>query len=202
MASCAGVTFETKELANIAEANSVLGVNVQNNAVLKCCQLLFESGVSKVTLVNTENNITKAIARLGKVKELGLIVADIDGLNDPETLIEWVEAQAKNQKETICFFARSTFLEAKNLANLGNHERIVVTFPEAVYEGQSNKLFGACALVGRILTENRPNFSLNGVGLDLLEGVSTETESNIQSLIQNGVSVLETMGEKVECIRG
>ena len=121
---------------------------------------------------------------------------------------EALEEAAEQRGECIGIVGLSAPSKAALLsrAQTLNHERVVLVGPDVYLPGQTQAAGGcmaAAALAGLLASQTDPALPLNGAslaGLDGVTGVFSETE--IDALVQGGVTVLERQGGSVCVLRG
>lgn len=100
----------------------------------------------------------------------------------------------------------ATLLEMTARATVLNSERMVLVGPDVFITGESEAVGGwaaASALAGVLTDQSDPALPLNGQVLAGLNGAADRYEdTEIDSLVRGGVTVLECYGGKVSVLRG
>lgn len=171
------------------------------------CQLLLDSGVSKIYFYPVQEDSTlqyaKALTALEKKEDVGILFSGTVEQVLLSQALASVEKSSQEQRERLLFLGASSVKQAVALATELNHERCVITLGTCSYAKTEDAFFAALALGGKILSENHPMLNLNGLSLPLLEGMTKAlTEQEVQSALASGVTPLELAGEAVQCVRG
>ena len=102
--------------------------------------------------------------------------------------------------------AAPSTLELKNRAARLNCERMVLVGPDVVLTGGSDPAGGeyaAAALCGALAAQEDPALPLNAQALRGLSGVSASyNDTEIDTLVRGGVTILELQGSEVTVMRG
>lgn len=131
------------------------------------------------------------------------------GREDVQTSLRNAIEEASGQKGEcigIAGMEEPTVLQLTGRAAALNSERMVLIGPDVYLSGEDDPVGGwaaACALAGQLTDQSDPALPLNGQVLNGILGVSQIYEdTEIDALVQGGVTVLEAFGGKVSVMRG
>ncbi len=194
-------------LTSFLQASALLG-SLEEPALV-CARLLFEAGVNTIYLLPlpeeaTEQQLEQALALLEN-QEVYAIVAQLP----PQALsmlCQWVEAASALQRERLAFVGLEQPDQALAAAAALNSERMLLTCPAVLPTrmpgATPQSIYAACALAGAVLALPHPAQSLSGVALTGLQSLPQPLrESEIEQLLAGGVTPLEELGGRVECVR-
>lgn len=173
-------------------------------------RLLLRSGVSQVVCVPASTDGTEpadsaygdAFDAVAAIENIGAVVCDSEKAAVHTLLKASVCEASAALRERLGIVAMANAESAAAQALALASERICLCCPASVYEGQTGAFYTACAYAGLLLT--------SGVGENLSGSVCESialagenlAESAVQTLLGAGVTVFETVGGAVECIRG
>ena len=196
-------------LASAAEANTLCYFESENEAAqalsqpaqkkaLCACRILFAGGVGKIYLLT--------MAELSQIEQkvgIGCIITENISDQNLQALKSSVNESSKNRCERLLIVGADTAAEALNAAGVINHERGIVCAPACKTQGDDNPrgLYAACAMAARLLGENDPVNNLSGAVMEDIAAASELEENVVQNLIANGVCVMESIANRVECVR-
>ena len=171
-------------------------------------RLLFLGGASAVAAVAVgEEGYEPAFAALQGVEDVQVVVCDSGELTVQQALRESVEAASAARRERLAVVGMdgASVTELTGRAKALNSERMVLVGPDAV--DASGKalpgMFAAAAAAAAIAAARDPAVPLNGTALPGLAGVSERySDSDVDLLVQGGVTPLEAVSGVVSPIRG
>lgn len=132
----------------------------------------------------------------------GAILCDSSDLQVLASMKNAAEQALKQQKEWLAFGFCPKETAVQAAASL-NSERIVLCCQQGAGQGEENRgLFTAAAMAAKVLGLSAPNENLNGAAVDGLTQVEQLSETQIETMLEAGVTVLEEVGQEVQCIRG
>ena len=190
-------------LTSAAGAAELLG-GAENLCALTCCRILLESGVSKIWVsVAANGDFESALSLLEELEGIGAVICDAADISGLKHLRDSVHRSSSKLYERVAYCGISATGTAMAIAAELSDERVVICCPTATASGNMPPLpvYGAASLAGYLLARDDPAANLNGAELKTLSAVSKLPESDIQSLIAGGVTVLEEVGAHVECVR-
>lgn len=173
-------------------------------------RLLFLGGASAVygIPVSADSQYETAMATAGSLEEVKVVVCDAADTATQKKLKQSVEAASAARKERIAVVgaaAGETVTQLTARAGELNSERVVLVGPSALKE-DGTALSGArcaAAVAGAIAGLSDPALPLGGAELPGLAGLSAQlSESEIDALVQGGVTPLESVGGTVYVVRG
>ena len=171
-------------------------------------RLLFLGGAATVVAVAVEENgYAAAFAALQGVEDVQVVVCDSGDLTVQQALRESVEAASSARRERLAVVGMSSAsaAELKARAKELNSERMVLVGPD-VADASGKKLpgmFAAAAVAAAIAAVRDPAVPLNGTALPGLSGVAEQYgDSDVDLLVQGGVTPLEAVAGAVSPIRG
>lgn len=165
--------------------------------------LLFDSGVSVVLAVPAGDGYESALTALETAENVGAIICDATNIDDLTALKVRVAANSDARRECLGFCGIDDPTRAMEAARTLNCERIVFACPavSSKTEGTRAAALAAAALAGKILASGDAAANLNGCAFPLPTLPEPLPESTIQSLLEAGVTVFESVGGETECIR-
>lgn len=173
-------------------------------------RLLFLGGASAVygIPVSADSQYETAMATAEGLEEVKVVVCDAADTATQKKLRQSVEAASAARKERIAVVgaaAGETVTQLTARAGELNSERVVLVGPSALKE-DGTALSGArcaAAVAGAIAGLSDPALPLGGAELPGLAGLSAQlSESEIDALVQGGVTPLESVGGTVYVVRG
>ena len=194
-------------LYRFTTAQSALAVFPANTTPGKMLSLAFQNGAGTVVFapVASAQGYADAFAQLLTTCEADVIATDCE---DSDTLLSLGTALcAEGARECIAFAGLSdpSLADLRDLAEALNCERLVLLGPDVQYAGADT--FGggglaAAAMAGLVCAQDDPALPLSGAVLAGLDAVSMAlSESQIDILVQAGVTPLEQVGGQVRIIR-
>lgn len=165
--------------------------------------LLFESGVSEVLAVSVGDSYETALKALESIGNVGAIVCDATGASDLDALKAFVLTSSGVQRECLAFCGIGNPADAITASRALNCERVVLACPAVSSRstGARTASLAAAALAGKILASGDAAANFNGDSFPLLTMPELLPEAMIQALLEAGVTVFESVGGVVECIR-
>ena len=192
-------------VTTLAEAEAVF-----TGTLLTAARLLLGCGVAQVVCVPATVDGTapndeaygRAFAAMEELDNIGAVVCDCPRVGVQRLLLESVERSCKHLKERIAVVTADTADMAEANAKALDSERVCLCWPPCRYGGASDGFVTACAFTGRLLT-SAPAAPLSGEALSREVALASDNvpESEVQRLLRAGVTVFETTGAGVECIR-
>ena len=173
-------------------------------------RLLFLGGAAAVYGVplSQDSQYETAIATAEALEDVKVVVCDATDTATQSKLKQSVEASSAARKERIAVVgaaANTTVSQLVTQAAQLNSERVVLAGP-GVLDETGQTLSGArcaAAVAGAIAGLSDPALPLGGAELPGLPGISARySESEIDALVQGGVTVLESVGGTVSVVRG
>ncbi len=164
---------------------------------------LFESGVREVLAVPVGDSYGDAFNLLETTENVGAIITDASEDDDLAALKSRVQKNSEIQRECLGFCGIDVPEVATLAAQKLNCERIVLVCPKVFsrISGACSSVIAAAAFAGKILAAGDAAANFNGEAYPQLTLPDALPESQIQSLLEAGVTVFESVGGSVECIR-
>ena len=204
--AAAGVSGTHGEIYTITSATSAEAIFGAASSVANMCRLLFKNGASVIKAVRAENDYEAAFSKLCAEESVKVIVCDsTDGAvhSALKTAIE--SAEGRNAHKIGVVEGEGTVQELIAAAAAINSERVVMAAPGAVDAGGAAVGTGsvAAAIAGVILSQTDPAIPLNGAVLKGIDGVGAKySDGDITLLVRGGITPVESIGGKVEVVRG
>ena len=165
------------------------------------------SGVAAIP-VSGEDGYEAAFAKLSAMEDIALVVCDSTDETVQKKLKESVIEASGMRRERLCVLAGDKDEDVDGLvARAGklNHERVILVAPGAV-DSEGDPTSGlplAAAVAGVLAGESDPAIPLGGAELLGLSGLSVRLEDkDLDRLILNGVTPVESLGGVVSVVRG
>lgn len=199
--SSGGTAGQLYELTSYEEAVTAFG---QDDSLTNLVKLLFLNGASAVAAVPVtgESGYADAFSLLGAYEDLPILVCDSTTLTVQQALRDAVEEASGLRRERIAVVpggADETPAELVIRAAGLNSERAILVASDAVENGAAL----AAAAAGAIAGETDPAVPLGGAELSGLTAESfSYTDTQIDTLIQGGVTPAECVGGEVSIVRG
>lgn len=201
--STGGTSGTLYSITGYAEAVTAFG---SGDALTGLVGLLLRNGAAKVLAVPVASSAgySDAFTLLGAQENVRVVTCDSSDLTVQQALRNSVEAVSQMQRERIavvCGGSSATVSQLVTHAGGINSERVVLAAPVVSGTGGGAKL--AAAVAGAICAGSDPAVPLGGaelVGISGLSAVYSETE--IDTLIQGGVTPVESVGGVCSVIRG
>lgn len=212
-----------KTVALVAVSSAAAGVHTLTTAAQaeqcaavttaagKLLQLLYANGAQRVLFspasAATKAAYSAALALLDP-EQADIFVLDSGELEPQQTLRTWLMARAAQGAGCIGLvgMAQPTAVQLITRAGLLNCERMVLVGPDVRYTGETDwggGCLAAAALAGVLAAQTDPALPLNGAVLAGLSAVSCGwTETELDQLVQGGVTPVELAGGQVSVIRG
>ena len=201
--SSGGTAGNLYSLTNYGEAVTAFG---SGDALTELVRLLFANGAVRVLAVPVANSngYAAAFTLLNNQENVRVVVCDSSDLTVQQSLKTSVTAAAQVQRERIavvCGGASETVSQLVTHAAGLNSERVVLAAPAATGTSGGAKL--AAAVAGAICAGSDPAVPLGGAELTGLAGLAASwTETEIDTLIQGGVTPVESVGGICSVVRG
>ena len=197
-----GETGTLYKLTRLEEAETAFGAG---DALTELVKLLFLNGAGAVYAVPVaeEEGYEDAFALLSGEENVAITVCDSETLTVQQALRDSVKAASEARRERIAVVPGGTGENPGQLAERAgslNCERVVLTAP--ALEGGSGARVAA-AVAGAIAGESDPALPLGGaelLGLGALELLYSDSEVDL--LVQGGVTPVETVAGQTSVIRG
>ena len=199
-----GAPGELYDLGSVTQAAEAFGKEDRLTALV---QLLMVNGASRVLAVPLESadGYAAAFALLNSQAGVKVVLCDSEDLTLQQALRDSVEEAAENRRERIavvCGGSGETVAQLVERAGDLNSQRVVLAAPQSTAEENAGAQVAA-AVAGAICADSDPALPLGGAILRGLPGLATQYgESDIDTLIQGGVTPLESTGGRVSVIRG
>lgn len=199
-----GAPGELYDLGSVTQAAEAFGKEDRLTALV---QLLMVNGASRVLAVPLESadGYAAAFALLNSQEGVKVVLCDSEDLTLQQALRDSVEEAAENRRERIavvCGGSGETVAQLVERAGGLNSQRVVLAAPQSTAEENAGAQVAA-AVAGAICADSDPALPLGGAILRGLPGLATQYgESDIDTLIQGGVTPLESTGGRVSVIRG
>ena len=175
----------------------------------RLAQLALRNGAGAVYGIPvTGTDYTAAFATVATLENVAVVVCDSTTLTVQQALRTMVEDCSAARKERIAVVAGAAGESATNLVDRAedlNHERVVLVAPGSVNAAGAGQGGAECAaaLAGAIAGNLDPALPLGGAQLYGLEGLEAAyDEDDIDTLIQGGVTPLETLAGACYVVRG
>lgn len=204
--------FSGDGIITVTSANQAETVLSEAPKALALCRLLLMNGAGTILLAAPEDETAEAygtaFSRLLQEKKTRYMICD---QNDEQIQCAMKSAIAEaagagNECIGVVGISGSTVSALTERAGKLNCERMVLTAGKASLSWGTETgdgIYGAAALAGLMAAQADPALPLNGAVLSGLAGVEERfTETEIDSLVQGGVTVLEAAGGLVSPIRG
>lgn len=173
------------------------------------CSILLQEGVESLYVVPLTVDGTKAdtslyapaIKKLCEIKGNGVILCDSTEVSVLQKICDEVRNASQNERERIAVGAVSKE-NAITAATQLNCERMVLCSQKGTSRRlqESDLLYSAAALAAMMAVAD-PGQSFHSLESKQLSEIETLTEEEIETMLQNGVTVWENNQSKVECIR-
>jgi len=199
-----GETDRLYSFASLAEALEIFPYSADETYVMSdLIGLLFESGVSRVLAVAVGNGYETALETLSAAENVGAVICDAHEQEDLTKLRSYVLKSFEERRECIAFCGIGDAAAAAAAAEALNCERMVIASPNVSLRrnGRRSAVFATAALAGRILATGDAAYNFNGEAFTQLNEPEILQENIIQQLLESGVTVFESVGGEVECIR-
>lgn len=173
-------------------------------ALWGCVQILLDSGVTRVLAVAVEGEeYAAALALIEGEENIGAVVCDCERLEELAALKASVERSSAALRERVAFCGGDTAEDALTGAGALNCERVALCCPAVTAAGgnTSRAVYGAAAMAGLVLSRNDPAYNFSGGELAGVAAPQRLEEAQVQALLAAGVTVLESAGGAVECVR-
>lgn len=173
-------------------------------------RLLFLNGAAVVygVPVTEESQYEDAVATVDTLEDVTLVVCDSEDVTVQQTLRDSIVTASAERRERIAVVpggAEETVAELCVHALALNSERVVLVAPGAVDSDGSAAGCARCAaaVAGAIAGESDPAVPLGGAELSGLSGLNVRySDSEIDALVQGGVTAVESVGGTVSVVRG
>ena len=195
------------ELTSIHQAQRAL----EDGTALNLVRLLMMNGAGTVLLCpaadDSAESYDQAIRSLLGEKRAGFMICDCD-YQDVQLKMKIAiteAAEAGNECIGVVGMASITTTPLVSRAKSFDCERMMLVAGSAGLSwdaGKSGGIYGAAAMAGLLSGQQDPALPVHGVGLKGLSSLSQKfTESEIDTLVQGGVTQLEAVGGEVSAIR-
>lgn len=200
--SAVGEAGSVHELTRYEQAVTVFG---ENDPMTKLSRLLFLNGAAAVVAlpVKEESGYQPAFDTIAQREDVGIVVCDSTTLTVQQALRESVKEASEARRERIavvCGGNEETVTELVTRAKAINDQRMVLVAP---CEESGTAGCVAAAVAGAIAGEMDPAVPLGGAQLKGIGGLSVRyNDSEIDLLVQGGVTALESVAGVVSVVRG
>ena len=177
---------------------------------LELARLLFQNGAGCVMAypvsAATAAGYSAAATALLEQKKASFLICDSTSASIHAAIKTAVLAAAAEGNECIALFGMgsSTVSNLTAAAAALGSERVVLVNGTAGLAGteSTDAVYGAAALAGLLARQTDPALPVNGVKLEGLTGISERfTETQIDTLVQGGVTQLADIGGEVSAVR-
>ena len=200
--SAAGEVGSVHELTRYEQAVTAFG---ESDAMTKLARILFLNGAAAVIAlpVKEESGYQAAFDTIAQREDVGIVVCDSTTLTVQQALRESVKEASEARREriaVICGGETESVTELVARAKAINDQRVVLVAP-CEEGGVAGSV--AAAVAGAIAGETDPAVPLGGAQLKGIGGLATRySDSEIDLLVQGGVTALESVGGIVSVVRG
>lgn len=198
-----GEAGEVYTITSHQEAETAFG---KDDALTELCRLLLVNGAARVLAVPmTEDwDYAEVFPLLAQEEDVTVMLCDSTELAVQQALRTVVEAASAEKRERIAVVGASKTETAAQLVQRAeklNSERMVLAAPAALAD-ENGGVWAAAAVAGAICAETDPALPLGGATLRGLTGLNQSfSESEVDTLIQGGVTPLESVGGQIGVIR-
>ena len=190
-----------------AQAVETLG---ETNEMAELARLLFLNGAAAVfgIPVSEAEQYVDALAAAEVLENIGMLVCDSTDLTVQQAVRDSVEDSSEARRERIAVLpggSEETVSELCIRAQSLNSPRVVLVAPGAVDENGDavGAAHCAAAVAGAIAGEGDPAVPLGGAVLNGLSGLNLRyADSEIDTLVRGGVTVLESVNGEISVVRG
>ena len=169
-------------------------------------RMLLESGISGLYVVPittdgsapAAEDYAAAIQKLCEIKKSGVILCDSSEQSVLQVLKDKTQEASQNQRERVAVAA-----VPKSVAQSLNCERMVLCCQESgsSFAGEEKSVLFSAAAVAAMLAVSQPDDRFYSRKMESLVLTEQLEESEIETLLQSGVTVLEEVESEVVCIR-
>ncbi len=198
-----GTPGKVYPLGTQAEAAQAFG---KEDNLTQLVQVCMANGAARVLAVpvEEEDGYAAAFALLAQEENLKVVVCDSETLTVQQALRDHAASAAQDRKERIAVVpggAGETVTQLTTRAASLNSERVVLVAPgETAQDGGARV---AAALAGAICGEAAPARPFGGAALQGIGSLATRySESEVDTLLQGGVTPVELVGGVCSVIRG
>lgn len=202
-----GTAGAVYELSDYAQAVEHFGAGQELTELVRLIFLNGAAGVSVVP-VQEEEDYADAFTALEVLENISIVMCDCTTVSVQQALRDNVAAASQARRERIGVVAGAADETVSQLVSRAaqlNSNRMVLVAP-AVTDKAGDTLTGAraaAAVAGAIAGENDPAVPLGGAELKGLSGLSVRyTDTEVDTLVQGGVTALESIAGVVSVIRG
>ena len=183
---------------------SKAAADVGECALSRMTQMAIRNGAGMVYGVPAGEDYDAAFETAAAIEDVSVVVCDSAELAVQQKLREMVETCSAARKERIAVVggkARETVTELVDRAKALDHERVVLVAP-GMGDGSGGAMCAA-AVAGAIAGTADPALPLGGAQLYGLAGLEQSyDDSEIDALVQGGVTALETLAGAYYVVRG
>ena len=173
-------------------------------------RMLLESGISGLYVVPittdgstpAAEDYAAAVQKLCEIKKSGIILCDSSEQSVLQVLKDKTQEASQNQRERVAVAAVPKS-NAKSVAQSLNSERMVLCCQESgsSFAGEEKSVLFSAAAVAAMLAVSQPDDRFYSRKMEGLVSTEQLEESEIETLLQSGVTVLEEVESEVVCIR-
>ena len=173
-------------------------------------RMLLESGISGLYVVpiTTDGSVpaaedyAAAIQKLCEIKKNGVILCDSIEQGVLQVIKDKTQEASQNQRERVAV-AAVLKSDAQSVAQSLNCERMVLCCQESgsSFAGEEKSVLFSAAAVAAMLAVSQPDDRFYSRKMEGLVSTEQLEESEIETLLQSGVTVLEEVESEVVCIR-
>ena len=198
----AGEAGGVYELTRYEQAATVFG---EKDAMSKLARILFLNGAAAVVAlpVKEQGGYQAAFDTVAQREDVDIVICDSTDLTVQQALRESVKEASEARRERIavvCGGENETVSQLVERAKGINHERVVLVAP-CEEGGVAGGV--AAAVAGAIAGEKDPAVPLGGAQLKGIGGLKVRySDSEIDLLVQGGVTPLESVAGSVSVVRG
>lgn len=183
---------------------------INGSEMAELVRLLFLNGAAMVygVPVTEESQYETAIATVDGLENVALVLCDSEELGTQQALRDSVVNASGARRERIAVVPGGKWETVAELcirAQALNSERVVLAAPGVMNETGADVGCARCAaaVAGAIAGESDPAVPLGGAELSGLNGLSARySDSEIDALVQGGVTAVESVGGVIRVVRG
>lgn len=193
------------EIKRVSDATTIFGTN---GLMVRLCSIALSNGANKIQAVSagsgTDNEYIEAFAAVKDIDSIGVVICDSEAQSVNTILKNSVVTSSEDGKERIGIIScEESYIES--FVSSINCERILALQQKAYDETDlttASGCFLAAALAGIMVNVADPTYSFNSTALSAVNSLNESyTESELDTLLESGIAVFETVAGKIEIIR-
>ena len=180
----------------------------QGEKLAELARLALKNGAGLVYGIPAGEDYDDAFATLEGLEEVAVVCCDSSDLTVQQALRDSVKASAQARRERIavvCGAKGETVTALASRASSLNDERVVLVAPGCL-DAEGEPVGGdlcAAAVAGLIAGQSDPAVPLGGAVLSGLTGLDhSYSDTEIDQLVQGGVTALESLAGQISVVRG